>query len=98
MTEKPVALIVGGGSGIGADAARKLAERGYDVGVMSSSGKGEALGNELGGIGFTGSNLVVADLEKFTETAAKIKACSDGESSRHLGQRHHGFPSSPQKK
>lgn len=69
MTEKPVALIVGGGSGIGADAARKMAERGYDVGVMSSSGKGEALGNELGGLGFTGSNLVVADLEKFVELA-----------------------------
>ena len=64
MTDKPVALIVGGGSGIGADAARNLAERGYDVGVMSSSGKGEVLGNELGGLGFTGSNLVVADLEK----------------------------------
>ena len=66
---KPVALIVGGGSGIGADAARKLADRGYDVGVMSSSGKGEALGEELGGLGFTGSNLVVADLEKFVELA-----------------------------
>ena len=35
---KPVALIVGGGSGIGADAANKLAEEGFDVGVMSSSG------------------------------------------------------------
>jgi len=65
MNAKSVALIVGGGSGIGADAARKLSDTGYDVAVMSSSGKGEALGNELGGLGFTGSNLVVADLEKF---------------------------------
>lgn len=65
MNDKPVALIVGGGSGIGADSARKLKEDGYDIAVMSSSGKGEALGNELGGLGFTGSNLVVADLEKF---------------------------------
>lgn len=62
---KPVAMIVGGGSGIGADAAAKLAEDGYDIAVMSSSGKGEALGKLLGGIGFTGSNLVVSDLEKF---------------------------------
>ena len=66
---KPVALIVGGGSGIGADAARKLAEIGYDVGVMSSSGKGEALGKELGGLGFTGSNLVPADLKAFVAQA-----------------------------
>lgn len=62
---KPVALIVGGGSGIGADSARALADQGYDVAVMSSSGKGEALGERLGGLGFTGSNLVVADLEAF---------------------------------
>ena len=65
MSPKPVAVIVGGGSGIGADAARKMHEIGYDVAVMSSSGKGEALGNELGGLGFTGSNLDVADLEAF---------------------------------
>ena len=69
MSKKPVALVVGGGSGIGADAALKLSDTGYDVGVMSSSGKGEALGNELGGLGFTGSNLVVADLENFVSQA-----------------------------
>ncbi len=43
MSEQKVALIVGGGSGIGADAARNLHAKGYAVGVMSSSGKGEAL-------------------------------------------------------
>lgn len=69
MTDKSVALIVGGGSGIGADAARKLAEDGYAVAVMSASGKGEALGKELGGLGFTGSNLVVSDLEAFAQLA-----------------------------
>ncbi|MBT3466267.1 MAG: SDR family oxidoreductase [Rhodobacteraceae bacterium] len=42
-----------------------MSEMGYDVAVFSSSGKGEALGKELGGLGFTGSNLVVADLEAF---------------------------------
>lgn len=62
---KPLAMIVGGGSGIGADSARKMSEMGYDVAVLSSSGKGEALGKELGGLGFTGSNLMVADLEAF---------------------------------
>lgn len=69
MSDTPVALVVGGGSGIGADAARKLADDGYRVGVMSSSGKGEALGFELGGFGFTGSNLVTLDLETFVGKA-----------------------------
>lgn len=69
MADNKVVLIVGGGSGIGADSARKLAEDGYSVGVLSSSGKGEALGKELGGLGFTGSNLVVADLENFLAAA-----------------------------
>lgn len=69
MTEQKVALIIGGGSGIGADAARALHERGYRVGVMSSSGKGEALGNELGGLGFTGSNLEPDDLKRFVDAA-----------------------------
>lgn len=68
MSEQTV-LIVGGGSGIGADAARLLAERSYNVGVMSSSGKGEALGRSLGGLGFTGSNLKPKDLQSFTEQA-----------------------------
>ena len=69
MSETPVALVVEGGSGIGADAARKLAADGYHVGVMSSSGAGEALGFELGGFGFTGSNLIVNDLQQFVGKA-----------------------------
>jgi NAD(P)-dependent dehydrogenase (short-subunit alcohol dehydrogenase family) len=69
MSELPVALVVGGGSGIGADAARILAGEGYRVGVMSSSGKGEVLGTELGGFGFTGSNLEPGDLREFVDQA-----------------------------
>ncbi|SEB63075.1 NAD(P)-dependent dehydrogenase, short-chain alcohol dehydrogenase family [Nitratireductor aquibiodomus] len=67
MTAQKVAMIIGGGSGMGAAAARKLAEIGYGVAVMSSSGKGEALGKELGGLGFTGSNLSPDDLKRFTD-------------------------------
>lgn len=78
MTDQKVALVVGGGSGIGADAARHLKAKGYEVGVMSSSGKGQALGNELGGLGFTGSNLVVADLEKFVDLAMNKFGRIDG--------------------
>lgn len=58
-------MIVGGGSGMGAAAARKLAQEGYDVAVMSSSGKGEALATTLGGLGFTGSNQSTADMGEF---------------------------------
>lgn len=56
MTVEKVALITAGGSGMGADAARKLAEDGFKVAILSASGKGEALANELGGFGITGSN------------------------------------------
>lgn len=62
MSVGKVALITAGGSGIGADAARRLAADGFKVGILSSSGKGEALANELGGFGITGSNLVGDDL------------------------------------
>lgn len=66
MTEK-VAIITAAGSGMGAGIARRLAETGYRVAILSSSGKGEALAQELGGIGVTGSNLVVTDLERLVE-------------------------------
>ena len=61
---KKVAIITAGGSGMGAGAARKLKEDGFDVGILSSSGKGEALAHELGGVGVTGSNQLVEDLQK----------------------------------
>jgi len=63
-----VAMVVGGGSGMGAASARRLASEGWSVAVMSSSGKGEALGNELGGLGFTGSNQSHDDLARFVES------------------------------
>ncbi len=78
MADAPTALVVGGGSGIGASAARKLAADGYRVGVMSSSGKGEALGRELGGYGFTGSNLEPDDLEAFVAGAMEEFGRVDG--------------------
>ena len=62
-----VAVVVGGGSGMGAAAARKLAQDGFQVAVLSSSGKGEALGRELGGIGLTGSNQSSEDLQKLVD-------------------------------
>ncbi len=64
-----VALITAGGSGMGADAARRLRADGFEVGILSSSGKGEALAKELGGVGVTGSNLVDADLKRLVDGA-----------------------------
>lgn len=64
-----VALITAGGSGMGADAAKRLAADGYKVAILSSSGKGEALAAELGGVGVTGSNRSVADLQRLVDLA-----------------------------
>lgn len=69
MTIEKVALIMAGGSGMGAAAARKLAQDGYKVAILSSSGKGEALAKELGGVGVTGSNLVEADVQRLVDLA-----------------------------
>ena len=71
MSDKRVAVVVGGGSGIGADAAKNLASKGYDIAILSSSGKGEALAKELGGLGFTGSNLIPEDLKQFIDAVVE---------------------------
>ena len=66
MTDR-VAMIVAGGSGMGAAAARRLAGDGFAVAILSSSGKGEALAKELGGIGVTGSNQSVDDIGRLVD-------------------------------
>ena len=67
MAGQKVAIITAAGSGMGAACARKLAQDGYRVALLSSSGKGEALAKELGGIGVTGSNLVPEDLKRLVD-------------------------------
>ncbi|MCC8950283.1 NAD(P)-dependent dehydrogenase (short-subunit alcohol dehydrogenase family) [Bradyrhizobium sp. USDA 4532] len=64
MALEKVALVTAGGSGMGAAAARRLAADGFRVAILSSSGKGEALAKELGGLGFTGSNRSNDDLKR----------------------------------
>ena len=54
---------------MGAAAARRLAEDGFQVAILSSSGKGEALAEELGGVGVTGSNQSEADLGRLVDAA-----------------------------
>ena len=67
LATQRVAIITGGGSGMGAGAARKLAANGFHVAILSSSGKGEALGKELNGIGVTGSNQSNDDLKRLID-------------------------------
>jgi NAD(P)-dependent dehydrogenase (short-subunit alcohol dehydrogenase family) len=71
MTEARVAIVTAGGSGMGAAAARRLAADGYQVAILSSSGKGEALAKELGGIGITGSNQSNVDLQRLVEATVE---------------------------
>lgn len=69
MTESKVVLVTAGGSGMGAAVARRLATDGYAVGILSSSGKGEALAGALGGFGVTGSNQSNDDLKRLVDGA-----------------------------
>jgi NAD(P)-dependent dehydrogenase (short-subunit alcohol dehydrogenase family) len=67
MPQEKVAIITAGGSGMGAGAAHKLAEDGFKVAILSSSGKGEALAKALGGIGVTGSNQSNDDVKRLVD-------------------------------
>ncbi|KQV12325.1 3-oxoacyl-ACP reductase [Rhizobium sp. Root1203] len=69
MAVEKVALVTAGGSGMGADAARRLAADGFNVAILSSSGKGEALAKELNGVGVTGSNQSNEDLQRLVNLA-----------------------------
>ncbi len=67
MSQQKTAIVTAGGSGMGAAAARRLAEDGFRVAILSSSGKGEALAKELGGIGVTGSNQSNDDVKRLVD-------------------------------
>lgn len=67
MSAEKVAIVTAGGSGMGAAVAKRLAADGYKLAILSSSGKGEALAQELGGIGVTGSNQSNDDLQRLTD-------------------------------
>jgi NAD(P)-dependent dehydrogenase (short-subunit alcohol dehydrogenase family) len=86
MSSDKVAIIAAGGSGMGAASARRLAADGFKLAILSSSGKGEALAQELGGIGVTGSNqsnddlkrLVDGTLEKWGRIDALVNSAGHG--------------------
>ena len=68
-SDAKVAVITAGGSGMGAAAARRLRQDGFEVAILSSSGKGEALAGELGGFGVTGSNRSEDDVRRLVDGA-----------------------------
>lgn len=65
----PVAIITGGGRGMGAAIARELHARGYRLALMSPSGSAKTLAAELGGVGIEGRAEHAADLERLVEEA-----------------------------
>ena len=69
MAGEKVAVVTAGGSGMGAAAAKRLASDGFKIAILSSSGKGEALASQLGGVGVTGSNQSLDDLKRLVDTA-----------------------------
>ena len=54
---------------MGAEAGRGLAADGFAVAILSSSGKGEALARELGGVGVTGDNQSPEALQALIDRA-----------------------------
>lgn len=69
--DNKVKIVTAGGSGMGAAVVRRLAADGFNVAVLSSSGKGETLAQELGGIGVTGSNQSNDDLGRLVDAAVQ---------------------------
>ncbi len=75
-TDKKVAVITGGGRGMGAAIARELHGRGYALALMSPSGSAASLAEELGGapgtpgvVGLKGSTSEAGDLEALVAAA-----------------------------
>ena len=62
-TEGKVAIVTGGGRGMGAAIARELAARGYRLAILTPSESGPRVAGELGGLGLRGSVAEPADLE-----------------------------------
>lgn len=62
--ESKVAIVTGGGRGMGAAIARELHREGYKLALMSPSGSAEELAQELGGVGVKGGTDNPESLEE----------------------------------
>lgn len=70
--DAPVAVITGGGRGMGAAIARELHARGYRLALMSPSCSAEALAAELDCVGVRGSAGQARDLENLVGRAVEV--------------------------
>jgi NAD(P)-dependent dehydrogenase (short-subunit alcohol dehydrogenase family) len=69
--EKPVALVTGGGRGMGGAIARELAANGYRVALMSPSESCEMLAAELGGVAVRGVTQKAEDIKAVFDLAMR---------------------------
>jgi NAD(P)-dependent dehydrogenase (short-subunit alcohol dehydrogenase family) len=68
-SEKPVAIVTGGGRGMGAAIARELAAQGYALALTSPSESCEALARELGGVARRGKAENADDIKGIVDLA-----------------------------
>jgi NAD(P)-dependent dehydrogenase (short-subunit alcohol dehydrogenase family) len=68
-SEKPVAIVTGGGRGMGAAIACELAGQGYALALTSPSDSCETLAKELGAVARRGRTEVEADIEGIVDLA-----------------------------
>ena len=69
-SDKPVALVTGGGRGMGAAIARELAAQGYALALTSPSDSCERLAAELGGVARRGKAESADDIKGIVDLAA----------------------------
>ncbi|MDG2424885.1 MAG: SDR family oxidoreductase [Phycisphaerales bacterium] len=71
MSKTPVAIVTAASKGIGAACARRLANDGFRVALMSRSDAGKDVADEIGGIAFQGDMMNPDDIEQFITTTVE---------------------------
>lgn len=67
MSNSPVAIVTAAGKGMGSAIAKRLADSGYRLALMSNGGGAEVLATEIGALGMAGSVTEPRDLERLVQ-------------------------------